>query len=141
MGSKIGLESFDITTFNPTEASSWKALGDAFEVTNGYQPTQEDMMQFIAATMQMAAGMGTDMGSDPDVGNDTSVSVASAQNAQSYMGPNDWPNMGYTSEPQSISAVAQTDSQSMQSPPTSASGPGGNMQRVGDKWVFIRNQA
>lgn len=95
-------------------------------------------MQFIATSMQMAAGMGMGMGmsSDANTGFGTDISPSNAQNAQSYMGPNDWPNLGYTSESQSMSPTDQ----SMLSPPASTGGSGGQMQRVGDKWVFIRNQ-
>ncbi len=50
-----GLESFDLSTFNPTEAASWKALGDAFAVTNGYMPSQEELMQFIMSAMAFQA--------------------------------------------------------------------------------------
>ena len=93
-------------------------------------------MQFIAASMQMAAGMGAGMGSDANTGYGVDVPPNNAQNPQNYMGPNDWPNMGYTSEPKSISTIDQ----STLSPPASAGGAGGQMQRVGDKWVFVRNQ-
>ncbi|KAH8110786.1 hypothetical protein DFH11DRAFT_1513916, partial [Phellopilus nigrolimitatus] len=53
-----GLESFDLASFDPTNAASWKALGDAFEVTNGYLPSQEELMNLVMSGMGMAMGMG-----------------------------------------------------------------------------------
>ena len=58
LANKGGLETFDITTFNPTDPGSWKALGDAFEVTNGRTPSQEELMQLIMGGMMGVMGSG-----------------------------------------------------------------------------------
>ncbi|KAI0339630.1 hypothetical protein BDW22DRAFT_1361205 [Trametopsis cervina] len=42
-----GLDSFDLTAFDPTAAASWEALGKAWNVTNGYMPSQEELMQYM----------------------------------------------------------------------------------------------
>ncbi|KAG9010684.1 hypothetical protein FRB94_010161 [Tulasnella sp. JGI-2019a] len=43
-----GLASFDLSTFDPTSPDSWTKLGEAWKVTNGRYPTQEELMMFIA---------------------------------------------------------------------------------------------
>ena len=139
-----GLESFDITSFNPTDPTCWKALADAFEVTNGYPPTQEDVQQIVATSMSMAMGMGISLG----MGAGTTMSMGGthdgAEATQSYMGPNDWPDTVYTANVQESTDRGQVQN-IPQSPPSSAgggaSGSGGGMQKVGDKWVYVRNQA
>src|SRR6266850_2079114 len=50
-----GLESFDYSTFDPTSPTSWEALGRAWAVTNGRQPSQEELMMFaMEVTVNMA---------------------------------------------------------------------------------------
>ena len=51
----VGLDAFDITTFNPTEASSWEALGKAWTATHGYAPSQEELMQLVMGNMMAVA--------------------------------------------------------------------------------------
>ncbi|KAK7685658.1 hypothetical protein QCA50_011002 [Cerrena zonata] len=48
---ETGLDTFDLTAFNPTEASSWEGLGKAWAVTNGYAPSQEELMQYVMGNM------------------------------------------------------------------------------------------
>ncbi|KAL7280387.1 hypothetical protein ACG7TL_005313 [Trametes sanguinea] len=43
----VGLDAFDLTTFNPGLAASWEALAAAWRVTHGSMPTQEQLMQFV----------------------------------------------------------------------------------------------
>jgi protein NRD1 len=51
-----GLQSFDYTTFDPTSPPSWEALGQAWAVTNGRPPTQEELMMFVMEiTVSMAS--------------------------------------------------------------------------------------
>ncbi|KAG8713373.1 hypothetical protein FRC11_012409 [Ceratobasidium sp. 423] len=42
-----GLEAFDMSMFNPADATSWTNLAAAWQVTNGRGPTQEEMMMFV----------------------------------------------------------------------------------------------
>jgi protein NRD1 len=59
-----GLDAFDFASFNPMLPASWVALGKAFEVSNGYTPSQEELMMMISggmmafAQMQGVGGMG-----------------------------------------------------------------------------------
>lgn len=48
---EAGLDAFDLTAFNPTDASSWERLGKAWAVTNGYTPSQEELMQYVMGNM------------------------------------------------------------------------------------------
>ncbi|KAI0701475.1 hypothetical protein BC835DRAFT_212383 [Cytidiella melzeri] len=50
----VGLESFDLTKFDPTAPTSWEGLGKAWSVTHGYMPSQEELMQYVM-TMNAAA--------------------------------------------------------------------------------------
>jgi len=50
-----GLASFDYSTFDPTVPASWEALGQAWAVTNGRPPSQEELMMFVMeVTVSMA---------------------------------------------------------------------------------------
>ncbi|KAI8996427.1 hypothetical protein BD414DRAFT_520330 [Trametes punicea] len=51
---KVGLDAFDLTTFDPVQAASWEALGKAWAVTHGSMPTQEQLMQFVFSNMPLA---------------------------------------------------------------------------------------
>ncbi|KAI0255903.1 hypothetical protein BJV78DRAFT_1174366 [Lactifluus subvellereus] len=54
--SQSGLHSFDYSTFDPTSPSSWEALGQAWAVTNGRPPSQEELMMFVMEfTVSMAS--------------------------------------------------------------------------------------
>ncbi|CCM02540.1 uncharacterized protein FIBRA_04642 [Fibroporia radiculosa] len=48
---KGGLDSFDMSTFDPSSAASWEALGDAWIATHGYPPSHTEVMQFMLASM------------------------------------------------------------------------------------------
>ncbi|KAI9062497.1 hypothetical protein FKP32DRAFT_1593143 [Trametes sanguinea] len=49
-----GLDAFDLTTFNPGLAASWEALAEAWRVTHGSMPTQEQLMQFVFSKTPLA---------------------------------------------------------------------------------------
>ncbi|EMD39296.1 hypothetical protein CERSUDRAFT_82032 [Gelatoporia subvermispora B] len=42
----VGLDTFDMSNFNPSTPASWVALGNAWAVTNGYMPSEPELMQF-----------------------------------------------------------------------------------------------
>jgi len=46
-GSHKGLESFDVSTFDPSSPVSWEALGNAWAVTHGYLPSEAELMEFM----------------------------------------------------------------------------------------------
>jgi hypothetical protein len=61
-GGAITLETFDMTTFDPTSADSWSALGVAWRNTNqGAEPTPQGLMMFIASKTAAMAGGGMGM--------------------------------------------------------------------------------
>lgn len=59
--SQPGLDKFDMSTFDFTASSSWEALGKMWQVTYGYLPSQEELMQFVMSggviASAAAAGM------------------------------------------------------------------------------------
>lgn len=178
--SQKGLDSFDMTTFDPSSPASWEALGNAWAVTNGYLPSQEELMQFMfsgmagnlpipsqPATQQGGLplgrepngahqhdgppnrgswrggramggrgrgrggdyryGNGRDMGKPPYEG-DSSAAYGSEYAVQIDPSPADDPG-----------SLMDT-SEELPSIGHNGGGPGdvGRMQRVGDRWVFVR---
>jgi len=180
--SQPGLDKFDMSTFDFTASSSWEALGKMWQVTYGYLPSQEELMQFVmsggviasAAAAGMIPGqyqtgmMGVEhgwlqsgggqwagpsgvigggypnRGSGPGYGNN-----GTARNSQQQRGV----YMGYQQSSDAIvlgggDVSSENDAMQVESPPhtaqvSSPSGEGeggpGRMQRVGDKWVFVRD--
>ncbi|CAE6499364.1 unnamed protein product [Rhizoctonia solani] len=54
-----GLDTFDMSMFNPADATAWTNLATAWQVTNGRGPTQEEMMMFVmGGNASQAAGAG-----------------------------------------------------------------------------------
>ena len=49
-----GLESFDLTNFDPTAPASWELLGKAWNVTHGYLPSQEELFQYVMSMNEAA---------------------------------------------------------------------------------------
>lgn len=45
--SELGMESFNLAMFDYTSPASWEALGKMWQVTNGYLPSTEQLMQFV----------------------------------------------------------------------------------------------
>ncbi|CAL1714233.1 unnamed protein product [Somion occarium] len=191
---KLGLDVFDLTTFNPMEPSSWEALGKAWAVTNGYLPSQEELMQYIMGgnmfpvTSQYGVQQqgdhwsgheenwnrpqtnrgrgrgrgsfghgnsrggqwgysgdrrGDDRGTDAvmlgggeemESSYDTGYEGAAWQEQQQQSGT--WSN---DSRGQSVPSEEDTSQAEHLSPTGGA--PTGRMQRVGDKWVFVRGEA
>ena len=60
-----GLEAFDWTTFNYTSAASWESLGEAWKVSHGYSPSQEELMQYF---MMISSSMGAAYNQQPQPG-------------------------------------------------------------------------
>ena len=136
-----GLESFEITTFDFTSPASWEALGKAWEVTNGVTPTQEVLMQFV---MMMSMGMGTGI---------SGTGVEQPQNqwneAQGSGGWNagemDWSDGGVEVVGEALSQekpdgeTAGPEKEDSPAPGERSVGSTGKMQKVGDRWVFVRS--
>ena len=148
-GTTKGLGSFDFTTFDFTSSASWEALGKAWEVTNGVTPTQEVLMQFVMMS-GMGMGMGMRMGMGIGVGGFGLEQPQSQwDGTQSSEGLNaggaGWSNGG-------VGVVEET--QGEEEPDVEIVGPekedspvfgersvgsSGKMQKVGDRWVFVRS--
>lgn len=149
-----GLETFEVTDFDPTSPASWEKLGHLWQATNGTVPTTEQLMQFImmvqsgvspvqiVAQAQMAwqqqqqqwAGAG---GVNWQAG---TADVPMPMQSEEIDAGNGWHGSSF----EDTSALGQQPS-----PPSDVSpgliglgggggSSGGSMQRVGDKWVFVR---
>jgi protein NRD1 len=55
--SGFGLDTFDVRTFDPTSPSSWEALGTTWQLSCGYLPSQQELMQFVMAKTMAATGV------------------------------------------------------------------------------------
>lgn len=151
-GTAKGLDSFDLTTFDLTSPVSWEALGKAWEATNGVSPTQETLMQFVMMSgMSMGMGMGT-------VGVGTGAGVDGIEMGQQLnqwegergledwdVGGMDW-NNGEVGAVEGVQDKDKLDGEGMDQeeddapiPSERSVGSTGKMQKVGDRWVFVRS--
>ena len=143
-GTTKGLDTFDFSTFDFTSPASWELLGKAWEVTNGTVPTQEMLMQLVMMSsigMGMGMGMGAGgfgMGQQPD-------QWEGAQGSEGWnAGEAGW-NAGGTGaagEPQD--EVKPDENMVLEKGDSPVPGEGsvgstGKMQKVGDRWVFVRS--
>ena len=188
----LGLDAFDIASFNPTDPSSWVALGKAWTVSHGSMPSQEELMQYVMSggmmgmhpmsgqydiqqqgqwgeqeqcwddtqqwngskgrgrgrggfhrgnsrggslgysggsygdrdTDAVTLGGGGDQDSyDSRCGEDTSWKDSSNQRDETYAGDH------------------QVQGEQLESVASSGGGRAGRMEKVGDKWVFVRGEA
>ncbi|KAK2463546.1 hypothetical protein APHAL10511_004297 [Amanita phalloides] len=148
--SQAGLESFDPTSFDPTSPPSWEQLGKLWHVTYGEMPTTEQLMQFV---MQSMAG-----GQVPAVGSEVKGSSwgNSYGHGQQWKGHGGHARSGFNGYGDDRNGWnhyddGQTDAVVLGSSPDIAEkkmdaisqenskGTGGKMQKVGDKWVFVRD--
>ncbi|KAF9006109.1 hypothetical protein BDQ17DRAFT_1423815 [Cyathus striatus] len=150
-----GLEQFDLATFDFTSSSSWETLGKMWQVTNGYLPSTEQLMQFViscqAATAPQAgwnswgatSPSGQAWGSKGERGGfarDEGFANGNGRNGtekpwnQDTHYPTDAVVLG---EPDTSLVCTSEDVQ--QSDNRSSGVGGGRMQRIGDKWVFVRD--
>jgi protein NRD1 len=137
-----GPGSFDFTTFDVTSPASWEALGKAWEVNNGVAPTQEMLMQFVMMS-GMGMGMGMGMGG---------FGMAQQQNQwDGAQGSGAWNAGGTGWNDGGVEAVGEAQSQEEADGETAdpekegspvpgerSVGSTGKMQKVGDRWVFVR---
>lgn len=135
---------FDLTTFDFTSPASWEALGKAWEATNGVTPTQEMLMQFVMmSSMGMGMGMGIGMGG---------FGVEQPQNQwEGAQGSEGWSAGGPVWNDGDVEVVGETQGQ--EKPDVEAIdldgdspvlgersvGSTGKMQKIGDRWVFVRS--
>jgi len=151
-----------MSTFDPTSPASWEALGKMWEATHGYTPSTEELMQFMimGAVSQSDSknwyqdtvepngtsgyGGGHGKGSFPRGRGGYGGSYGNTRESQ-----HGWVNHDEANG-QSTDAVVlgggETDIDTSgtaceieQQPAGSGGRTGGKMQKVGDRWVFIRN--
>ena len=141
-----GLEGFDFTAFDFTSPTAWGALGKAWEVTNGVVPTQEMLMQFVMMmSMSMGTGMGAGasgfgMGQPDDQWNGVQGSTSEGWNA----GGVEWSDggaevVGETQDQENPDGETASPEEDTPTPEVRSVGSTGKMQKVGDRWVFVRS--
>ncbi|KAF9266899.1 hypothetical protein L218DRAFT_896109 [Marasmius fiardii PR-910] len=150
----LGLENFNVATFDFTSPVAWQSLGDMWQVTHGAVPSTEELMQFVMTAGTggvdvQASGMGQDWGQggwsndgyafppepqDGGHGSNFSASV-SGPTLQGDEG-----NGSYGGGKQDGARIsAQRTGHSQGTSTGSRGGLGGRMQRVGDKWMFVKD--
>lgn len=158
----MGMESFDLARFNYTSPASWEALGNLWQVTNGYLPSTEQLMQFVMAS---ANGL-SEMTPAPELRKNTTPSIPNAVTTGgkawgNFLGAAGYGNnrsmhieggMGYYNSGQATDAVVlgESSDEGQAAEPNGTFGiqnesalvsSSGRMQKVGDKWVFVRGTA
>lgn len=157
--SQQGLENFSLATFDFTAPSSWEALGKMWQVTHGYLPSTEQLMEFVmsggaavVASQQQQQQPewnggpgwgGIQTGPQPRRG---ARGRGGFSRGRGYGGGNfardgeRWQSdMGETDA--IVLGGGDTDAMMVESADSSEKGGGlgGRMQRVGEKWVFVRD--
>ena len=145
--SGLGMDSFDLSTFDYTSPTSWEALGKMWQVTNGYLPSTEQLIQFVISC-------GTGQMSFPELSNGNQQQSTGFTNQSwgeeqlSGSGYGNGRNMHQGSETTDAIVLGGGDTNSPQNTLISSgqkpilesqtSSSSGRMQKVGDKWVFVR---
>lgn len=142
-GATKGLDNFDFTTFDFTSPASWESLGKAWEVTNGMIPTQEVLMQFV---MMSGMGMGMGMGMGGFGVEQPQNQWNGAQGSEGWNGGGTEWNGGGVGVVEEMQGQEDPNGETV-SPEKEGSpvlgersvGSTGKMQKVGDRWVFVRS--
>ena len=162
----MGLDAFDISTFDPTSTESWQALGQAFQVTNGYVPSQEELLYLVMSSMDPMMGTGMEAMNGSEVTNTVGTNdlrdIPMTNGMRDSEGVSQWSvDASYTgmnshrSDAVVLGLAANdrldketTTTNRVVDTLTTSEGPGGEpntsggrMQKVGDRWVFVRNTA
>ena len=142
------MDNFDLSTFDYTSPASWEALGKMWQVTYGYLPSTEQLIQFV-----ISCGTGQMRSLELSNTNEQSVGFASqAWGEEQLSGEFPYGNGRDTGNDMAQATEAIVPGGDTNNPPknsifsgqksnlesqTSASNSG-RMQKVGDKWVFVR---
>jgi protein NRD1 len=172
----MGMENFDPATFNFTSPADWEALGKMWQVTNGYLPSTEELMQFVMTSTISQAMPDPNMSSQDFQPNSFTSGAGRGRGGgrggfpggrQAYgngrgMHSEGGSVYGYANQTQNTDAIVlgegtplnrdishpssngkeQWDQSSNQGPiDANSTSAGGRMQRIGDKWVFVRATA
>ncbi|KZT67379.1 hypothetical protein DAEQUDRAFT_767280 [Daedalea quercina L-15889] len=170
-----GLDTFDSSTFDPTSPVFWTALGDAWKVTHGYLPSQEELMAYAlsgfgasSAANQLTTGEDNQWADQVDTYGGGGM-YTQGGNWQGSGGMNggfngsdnvygNGRNVAYEEGPgqaheRNMPRRGDDPARAGQGLPAGSSwsddyGGGsegasgaGKMQKVGDKWVFVRTAA
>ncbi|KAG6861442.1 hypothetical protein C0995_016533 [Termitomyces sp. Mi166 len=154
-----GLEDFNPMTFDFTSPASWEALGKMWQVTKGYLPSTEELSQFVLTSGQATFApmiQAQKWQSTPDSqawrgggrGGGFSKGRGGFFHNNARNPQEEWEQYEANNETDAIvlgegstSAAEETKIQgdsSTTDQATHTGGTGGKMQRVGDKWVFVR---
>jgi protein NRD1 len=160
------LDNFDATTFDFTSPSSWEALGKMWEAGYGYSPSQEALMQFVFARGMSGSVIPSSQTSTEQGWSEQGWAGPNSEGVGGQPWPGSTGRGGGTSSfgygvtrdtREQWGHNQETDSvglgknlglsaNSGNTPPpgdneinTTSVGAGGRMQRVGDKWVFVRD--
>ncbi|KAL0953860.1 hypothetical protein HGRIS_005035 [Hohenbuehelia grisea] len=164
---------FNWATFDPSSPASWEALGKWWQVTYGYAPSTEELMQFMMGNTMYPMGMmqpgpGWSQPSWQGTGSMTQQSWRGgrgggfargrgggyAHGGNPRVGQEQW-DQGHGASMDTDAIVlgggdggggvaAQTVSGGNYGQPNkdpsmgNSAAPGGRMQRVGDKWLFVK---
>lgn len=159
--SPAGMENFDPKTFDPTSAESWQVLGKMWQVTYGCTPSTEQLMQFAFAAAAGQASVSSQLG----ITHNWSTSSAQVwrgtgrgggftggrgtfEHGNARDAHENWTHdgsqttdavvLGGSTGPEA-EIPGRDDSQMNSASSNGSVGSGGRMQRIGDKWVFVRD--
>ena len=144
----LGMDNFDLSTFDYTSPASWEALGKMWQVTYGYLPSTEQLIQFVIScgtgqmrslelsnTNEQSVGFASQAWGEEQLsgefpygnGRDTGNDMAQATEAIVLGGDTNNPPKNSIFSGQKSNLESQTSASNS-----------GRMQKVGDKWVFVR---
>lgn len=159
-----GLDKVDWIAFDFSSPASWEALGNAWQVTHGVLPSQEQLMQFVMEKMSQGNSVmnsyseNTNYGGRLDSQQQPGKSIPTYEsgsnltnNSWEGQGPSwrkdeiayDYENGVFAADTATDAVVLGGDDQATSStsrvqtdvPPSGPSSKGG-MRRIGDKWVW-----
>ena len=167
---QLGMEKFDRATFDFTAPAAWEALGKMWQVTYGYLPSTEQLMQFVISSGNGTVASqsstepqewcepswgGSDSTGQPWRGGGGREGFSKMGGRGSYGHSNTreglerWNGdiahdtdaivLGGGTNPDDIETSTEGDSHVPSMGEGRSGGLGGRMQRVGDKWVFVRD--
>lgn len=164
------MESFNLAAFDYTSPASWEALGKMWMVSNGYMPSTEQLMQFVVSCgtgQQMPMGSNMQL-PNQEFPQHTYASRGRGRGRGGFLGGrssgysngrNLRDDIDYADDDQATDAIVlgggdgasgepytprASNGQAPVSPEAQNIGglvSSGRMQRVGDKWVFVRGTA
>lgn len=140
----LGLESIDFTSLDFSSPEAWLRLSEAWKVTNGWAPTQEQLMMCVMqAQMQMQAMQWGNMTNGTGIGwtgatgdQDPNLPTNLSSEVTNGMAPG--AEQEVAKHPSNLQSPVEELEDPPISPKSSSNGQsGGRMIRVGDKWKWV----